>query len=262
LKEKKLSHYKRRLTSGLIWYGFLSLGLVPVFTLMMGTKANIFTTSMSAMGNAGGGTHLWFILWTIVFCAVFSSFIGYLLMLTRNTHSKVRILVYFAVAVLIFGNIIPFLPDTFPGFAWLHNFCAQISSISLAVTLMLFTLTLRNHYSQLFKKALVFVLIIWVVLIALMGLFGTKSITEMSGILLACVFLFTVLIWLYQENTFDPVLSLQEFDTANALEEAEKLEKRAKEAKEEYLKLEAKARNARIAAEEAAYLAKLNKSSS
>lgn len=260
--ENALKHYKKRIIFGLIFYGIFSLGIVPIFTLIMGTKDNIITTSMSAMGNSGSGVHVWFIIWTIVFCAYFASFVGYLLMLTKNTHSKIRGFVYFAIAVLIFGNIMPFVPETFPGMAQIHNFCAQISSISLAVILMLFTLTLRNSYTAMFKKCLVFVLIIWAVMILFMGIFGTKSITEMSGIILACVFLFCVLIWLYQQDSFDPVSSLQKFDVDTTAEEAEKLEKRAVAAKKEYLKLEEEARHARLKADEALRIAKIQQKQS
>jgi len=248
--KRGLENYQRRVKGALVWYGILALFIVPAFTLFMGTKDNILTTSMSAMGNTGEGTHLLFIIWTILFCAVFSSFVGYILILTKNTHSRVRILVYIAVATLIFGNLMPFVPDVFPGASWLHNFCAQISSISLAVVLMLLALTLHKWYPEVFKKAIVFVLIIWAVLIAMMALFGTKSITEMTGIILACIYLFTVSIWLMKTKDFDATASLQEYDVQQATEEAEKLEKRASEAKEEYLRLEAKARRARIEAME------------
>ena len=92
----EMSKYRRRLFGGLIFYGIFSLGIIPFFTLIMGTKDNILTTSMSAMGNTSGNMHFWFIIWTIVFCAYFASFMGYLLMLTKNTHSKIRGFVYFA----------------------------------------------------------------------------------------------------------------------------------------------------------------------
>ncbi len=256
---KGMSNYRRRLVSGLILYGILSLGVIPIFTLYMGTQDNVLTTSMSAMGNTSGGMHLLFIIWTLIFCGYFASFMGYLLMLTKNTHSKIRGFVTFATVVLIVGNIFPFLPETLPGFAELHNLFAQISSVSLAVTLMLFTLTLRNHYSVLFKKALVFVLIIWAILIAFMSIFGTKSITEMSGIIIASIFLFCVLLWLYKEDAFDPVQSLQQKDVLEAQEAADKLEKRAEQAKKDYLKLEAEARRARITADEVTKTVKHNK---
>lgn len=255
MKTGKLSHYRRRIVGGMILYGILSLGVIPIFTLYMGTKDNILTVSMSAMGNTSVSVHLLFIIWTLVFCGYFASFVGYLLMLTKNTHSKIRGFVTFATAVLIVGNVFPFLPELFPGFAGMHNLFAQISSISLAIILMLFTLTLRNSYSILFKKALLFVLIIWAVLIALMAIFGTRSITEMSGIILAGIFLFTVLVWLYREDTFDPVQSLKEKDALEAVEEAARLDKRAAQAKKEYLKLEAAARKAKIEAEEVVRIA-------
>ncbi len=257
-KLKDSKDYKYRLKTALIWYGALSLIVVPLFTLIMGLQDNIFTVSMSAMGNTGGWVHLFFIIWTITFCAYFSSFMGYLLMLTQNTHSRIRILVFIATIVLIFGNLMPFLPNEFPMAAELHNVCAQISSISLAVTLMLLALTLHKYYPEVFKKAIVFVLIIWTVLVVQMSLFGTVSFTEMSGIILACIFLFTVARWLFKTKDFDimAVESIKDFDAEQALEEVEKLEKKTAEAKEEYMKLEIKLRRARTEAIEKARMSK------
>ena len=62
-------------------------------------------------------------------------------------------------------------------------------------------------------------------LIALMGMLGTTALTEMTGIILAGIFLFSVLVWLYKEDAFDPVQSLKESDALEAGEEAKRLEK-------------------------------------
>ncbi|MEG0703238.1 MAG: hypothetical protein RR449_06670 [Christensenella sp.] len=258
-KKHEISSYRKRIIGGLIGYGILSLGVIPIFTIWLGTRSDPFSMSMSAMGNANGGMHFLFIIWTILFCSYFASFVGYLLMLTKNTHSKIRFIVSLATLALIFGNIVPFLPDVLPGFTWFHNFCAQFSSVSLAIILMLFTLTLRNHYSALFKKALVFVLIIWATMIALMAILNVTSFTEMTGIIIAGVFLFTVLVWLYKEDTFDPVQSLKENDALEAVENAKKLSKKADAAKKEYVKLEAEARRAKIEADESVRQAKHHK---
>ncbi|MEG0251805.1 MAG: hypothetical protein RR580_06475 [Christensenellaceae bacterium] len=244
-----LSNYKKRLISGMIVYGIFALGIVPVFTLIMGTHANILTESMSAMGSMSG-MHVWFILWTIIFCVFFSSFVGYILILTKNTHSKIRILVYIATAMLVFGNILPFIPDEFPMMMYIHNFCAQISSISLAIIIVLLSLTMRKYYPSLFKKSLIFALCIWGILLTMISLFGTVSLTEMTSIILGSIYLFTVLVWLYKQENFDPVESLKDFDASNAMEEVKRLEKKAAEAKEEYISLEKKAHQARTEAEE------------
>lgn len=257
-KLKSSKDYRYRLKTALIWYGALSLIVIPIFTLIMGTRDNILSVSMSAMGNTDGWVHLLFIIWTISFCVYFSSFVGYLLILTQNTHSRIRILVSIATVILIIGNLVPFLPDEFPMAAELHNVCAQISSVSLAVTLMLLALTLHKYYPEVFKKAIVFVLLIWAVLVVQMSLFGTVSFTEMSGIILACIFLFTVARWLFKTKDFDiiAVESIKDFDADQALEEVEKLEKKAAEAKEEYMKWEIKLRRARTEAIEKTRLSK------
>lgn len=253
---KKVSSYRRRIVGGMILYGILTLCVIPILTISAGTQNNILEVSMSAMGNSSAASRALFLTWTIVFVVTFASLTGYLLMLTKNTRSKIRWLVTFATVVLVIGNIVPFIPDVFPKMAGMHNLFAQISSISLAIVLMLFTLTLRKTYSIIFKRSLIFVLIIWAVMIGLTTIFGAASITTMSGTMVAGIFMFVVLVWLYMDDKFDPVQSLKEKDASEATEEADKLWKRAEQARNEYLKLEAAARKARIEAEEASRIAR------
>ncbi len=248
--------YNKRMRSSIIFWGILALGVIPVLTLLVGTQDNVLTTSMSAMGSSSGLSFVLFVIWTIAFCVFFASMVGYILMLTRNNKSKVRKFVYFAVGVLIFGNVMPFVPDVLPGFAALHDFCAKISSVTLAVSIMLLALTFRKHYRKLFWRSFVFVLIIWTVLIVMMGTFSTKSITEMTALILGSVFLFTVLVWLYKENAVDAEDALLQNDAMTAEEQAVSLEKRAKAAYDEYLKLDNDARRARLYADEYARIVK------
>ncbi len=254
--KQELSYYRKRIIVGMIIFGILALGVIPIFTIYMGVQKDPFTITFSEMGNLSASRHLLFILWTVLFSASFASFVGYLLMLTRNTQSKIRKFVSFATIILILGNIFPFVPDLLPKLAGLHNIFVQTSSICLAVILMLFTLTLKATYSMLFKKALTFVLCIWMTMIVLIIAFGPASITTMTGTIVAGVFLFTVLVWLYQEDKFDPVQSLKEKDALHAREDAEKLWKRAEHALEEYLKLEAAARRASLEADEVERISK------
>lgn len=241
--------YQRRIILAMRMY-FAWCAAVIIYTLFQGCQGNVLTTSMSAMGNTGSLMHISFIVWTIVFCGYFGSLSGFIMILTQHAKSKVRMLVYIAVAVMIFGDIVPFVPTEHPVMAWLHNTCAQISSVALAATLLFMTLMVRRTYTEIYRRALVWVFVIWGVLLGGMSLIGTKALTEMMGIIGGSLFLL-VLAWdIQRAKTFDASAALSVQDAMEAEEEAQKLEKRARELHAAYVEAEAKARHARLAAEE------------
>ena len=45
----EMSGYRKRIVGGMIIYGIFSLGIIPVFTLIMGARDNVLTVSMSAI---------------------------------------------------------------------------------------------------------------------------------------------------------------------------------------------------------------------
>lgn len=231
------------------WYA-VWLAATIVLTLWEGTQANILTTSMSAMGNASGPSHVLFLVWTIVFCAYFASLTGFMLVITQNRGSILRKFVYVAVAIMIFGDLMPFVPDVHPISSWLHDVCAQIASVGLCIALMLMALSIMRTYQDVFRKAIVGVLIIWGVLLGLMSIFGTKAITEMTGIIGGSVFLYMFVWWIQKATTFNASEALSAHDAHEAEEEATKLEKKASELQEEFLRAQTKARQARIVADE------------
>lgn len=223
---------------------------VFIYTLFQGCQGNVLRTSMSAMGNTGSLMHLSFVIWTIVFCGYFGSLSGFILILTQHAKSRIRILVYIAVAIMIFGDIVPFVPAEHPIMAWLHNTCAQISSVALAATLLFMTLMVRRSYPEIYRRALVWVFVIWGALLGGMSLIGTKALTEMMGILGGSLFLL-VLAWdIQRAKSFDASAALSVSDALEAEETARRLEKKARELHEQYVEAEAKARHARLVAAE------------
>ncbi|MBD5559761.1 MAG: hypothetical protein HDQ87_05300 [Clostridia bacterium] len=251
--------YERRIRTALILYAVWCV-VVLLLTLRAGTRANIFRVSMSAMGNMNRTNYMFFIVWTIVFCSYFGSLTGFILILTQHAGSRIRIFVLIAVGIMIFGDIVPFVPEQHPFWAFLHNTCAQISSLSLAFSLMLLVLTVRRGYPELYRRALIWVVIIWCFLLAGMSLVGTKALTEMMGIIGGSVFLLIFARDVVRQKRFSASAALSASDAREAAEEAEKLEKRARELHEEYMEAEAKARHARMVAEDLRRLERRNRS--
>ena len=247
--KQQQTNYERRVKAALMLYS-VWCAAVLVMTFYAGTRGNILYVSMSAMGNMNRSNYLFFIAWTIVFCSYFGSVTGFILILSQRARSRIRVFVYIAVGIMIFGDIVPFVPEQHPFWAFLHNTCAQISSLSLAFSLLLVVLTVRSLYPELYRRAFVWVVVIWCFLLAGMSLIGTKSLTEMMGIVGGSVFLLLFARDMVKQKQFSASLALSASDAQEAAEDAERLEKKARELYEEYVQAEAKARHARLVAEE------------
>lgn len=246
--ERRRTNYAGRVATALKLYTVWCV-VVIAMTLYAGTRDNVLLVSMSAMGNMSQSSYLFFIAWTVVFCAYFGSLTGFILILTQRARSRIRGFVYLAVGIMIFGDISPFVPDVHPFWAFVHNTCAQISSLSLAFSLMLLTLTVRHAYPRVYRRALIWVIVIWCFLLAGMSLIGTKALTEIMGIVGGSVFLLVFAHDIAKQEQFDASVALSASDAQEAEEEAAKLEKRAQELHEEYVQAEQKAQHARLEAQ-------------
>lgn len=249
IKDYHPGQYQRRVRIAISLY-FIWCAVVIVYTLFRGCRGNVLTTSMSVMGNQSTVAHLSFIVWTIVFCSYFGSLTGFILILTHHIHSKIRVFVYIAVAIMIVGDVMPFVPEVHPVAAFMHNTCAQISSISLALTLLLLAITIRKAYPDIYSRAIIWVFIIWAALLGGMALIGTKALTEMMGIIGGSVYLWVLASSIAKSKKFNASAALSAADAAEAMQEADRLEEKARALQEEYLKAQAAARQARLAADE------------
>lgn len=251
-------NYEWRVSTALKLYAVWCL-VALAMTLYAGTRDNILTVSMSAMGNSSRSSYMFFLAWTAVFCTYFGSLTAFICILAQQARSRIRIFVFIAVGIMIFGDIAPFVPDQHPFFAFVHNTCAQISSLSLAFSLMLLTMSVRQAYPQVYRRAIVWVIVIWCFLLAGMALIGTKALTEMMGIFGGSIFLLFFARDIAKQKQFSASAALSASDAQEAEEEADKLEKRARELQEDYLQAEEKARHARMVADNMRRLERKNR---
>ena len=236
--------YQKKLKKALLWYGLFALWLIPVYTVKLATKADLLEYSISFVGNSLGHRQS-LILWTVMSGVFFASFVGYLLVLTRNTASSAKKLIYVASGMLILSNLIPFLPEQFPKLAQYHSFFAMASSLMLAVTLFVFVWALRKFDRRVFKKSMRLLLLVVSISGALMMAFGVNSLLEVVAIWSVCLFMFIELVWLLRADGFDGVQVLREVDAHKAVEEAKKLQRRAQKAQDDADELHAMAKKAR-----------------
>ena len=234
-------------TKRLLWiFGILSFLIVPALTLYLGVHGSPFEVSFSAIGNSDG-LRAPFLIWTLILCAYFSSIVFAIIALTKNVRAKVmKALILISTWLLLITNLIPFVPQKLPFLASIHSDVAMLSTILLAVTLVLLTSTYKNDYPRLFHKSFITISCLFVVMIVLFVFFRAKWITEATSIIGGSVFLFFVIWWLYNENDFSAEDVLASYDVELAQQEVFRLEKRADDAHHEYEKLNVALHRAQI----------------
>jgi hypothetical protein len=250
LQVNRRTEYQRRMKILVWFFGVLSLIAVPTFTIYLGAHGNPFELSLSTIGNRPE-TRLVFLIWTIAMCVYFSAIVFTLVVLTKNARARVlRTLIQVSTWLLLITNLIPFLPEEWPILARIHTHFAIISTVLLVFTLLMLTFTFRSYYPGLYQKANVSILSLLAVSFILYVIFEAKWITEVTGIIGGSIFLFAVMYWLYNENSFDAEDVLASYDLDLARREVQQLESRTKEAYEEYLKLNTKLRIAQVELQE------------
>jgi len=250
INNKHRTGYQRRMKT-LVWiFGILSLFVVPAFTIYLGSHGSPFKSSLSTIGNQPENRAI-FLVWTIAMCAYFSAIVFALVVLTENAHAyTLRVLILVSTWLLLATNLIPFLPKKMPLLAHIHTYTAVISVILLLSTLLMLTFTFRNYYPKLFQKSLISILTFLLAIVILYIFFDVKWITEGTIIIGGSIFLFSVMIWLYRENSFGADDVLASYDLDLARQEVQRLENRTKEAYEEYLKLNTQLRIAQVELQE------------
>jgi signal transduction histidine kinase len=241
--QDELARRNRRAKVLLIIFGILGVGVIPVTTLINGLQEDPFIYSMSSMGSMPG-RHLDFIIWTLILSAYFLAICTYLLILIKGKKSFISLLTRIGLVILVFGNALPYLPDTLPFWADLHVYCAQISSVSMVAVLLLIILNLRAEYPRIFSRSLTVTLIFLLAALAIMSKQGVVSATEMIVIIGGCATLFYILDKLYQSERLNVVVRVADHDAMTARERAQELSRKADRAYAEYLKLAKEAEEA------------------
>ncbi|MDR0783844.1 MAG: hypothetical protein LBE83_08835 [Propionibacteriaceae bacterium] len=183
--------------------GVFALGIIPGFTLLLGSYGSPLTTSLSAIGNSPG-MRTAYLTWAIVLCAYYVAALYALSILTGDRLKRLRVVAWLIAGALLGSSVIPFYPDEMPGWAFAHEIGSKLSAGFLVLAFLLFTLSIRISYPRLFRRALVLL----VVIVAAAGIpylfFSASWISTGPGLIGAGLFLFLTMFWLVREDDFDP----------------------------------------------------------
>lgn len=176
-------------------FAFFSIALVPIYTLIFGTKEDPFLYTLSGIGNAFDHK-LSFIFWGSITGLALVFYTLYVFAKIDYRDKRSRRFLYGSHICLILTVVTPALKDVFPVWHFIHVVFSTLFSLFLVASILLFLQYLSKSNQELSKKSL-FLLIgcvgMSVASLFLMGLNGVVEILFFIGI---SVFLFVLGIYL------------------------------------------------------------------
>ncbi len=227
--------YLRRLKHAGLFYGILALVIIPIYTILYATRADLITQNMSYIGGYMGG-YRGLVIWGVVSGVFYLAFTSYLFMLTKFTSKRVRRMLFAGCAMLIITVLLPFVPEIWPRAAQMHNFFAMLAPIVMVVTMYIFVFYLAKCDRSVYKRALWMLNTMVLISAVLMFLTGSSGLLEVVFSVGMCVLLFMILIWLSHSERLDLARAMRQAEEKRQAEaaarEAEERAQRVAEAAE------------------------------
>ncbi len=168
---------------------FIITGLIiiPIYSLVFIIKDDIFTFTLSIIGNIEGNRKI-LIMWGIHIALFFLIAIGYLITAYNITSKSTKWLLLISCIFLILTVITPLSPT--------HNIFSILGVILLLITMYIFIINLKNINQKIYKKAIIGMTSIVVVsAIVLFGL-GLSGFFEILMVHSLCILLYCLNKWL------------------------------------------------------------------
>ena len=184
----------KRITAQTI-FAALSIGLIPTYTLIFGTKENPFVNTLSGIGNAFDHK-LSFIFWGSLTGLAIVYYTLYVFSKIGYEDKRARRFLYGSQVCLLLTVLTPALKDAFPVWHFIHVTFSTLFALFFVASILLFLQYISYSHQDLSKKS--FLLLIAcvgtsVITLFLMGLNGVVEILFFVGI---SVFLFVLSIYL------------------------------------------------------------------
>jgi hypothetical protein len=183
------------------------------------------------------------VVWGVASGLFYLAFTSYLFKLTRFANKRIRRMLFAACSMLVITVLLPFVPETWPRAATLHNLFAMLAPVIMIITMYVFVFYLGKCDHRIYRKALTFLNAMVLISALLMFALGASGLLEVLFSVSMCVLLFSILIWLSRSEHLDLVLSLRQAEESRQAEEA------AREAEAAARKALARAEAARRAAQ-------------
>ena len=192
-KKDKIKRTKRITAQAL--FATLSIGLIPIYTFIFGTKENPFENTLSGIGNAFDHK-LSFIFWGSLTGLAIAYYTLYMFSKIGYQNKAARRFLYGSQACLVLTVLTPALKDVFPVWHFIHVTFSTLFALFFVASILLFLQYLSRSNTDLSKKS--FFLLIACVGISIVSLFfmGLNGVVEILFFIGISVFLFVLNIYL------------------------------------------------------------------
>ena len=192
-KKDKIKKTKRITAQAL--FATLSISLIPIYTLIFGTKENPFENTLSGIGNAFDHK-LSFIFWGSLTGLAIAYYTLYMFSKIGYQNKAARRFLYGSQACLVLTVLTPALKDVFPVWHFIHVTFSTLFALFFVASILLFLQYLSRSNTGLSKKS--FFLLVACVGISIVSLFfmGLNGVVEILFFIGISVFLFVLNIYL------------------------------------------------------------------
>ena len=200
-KEEKFSVSKTQKKLSLI-FGLFILVIIPVYSVLLMSKADIFSVSLSAIAYEHG-YYSEFFLWATLVSIFYLVFLGYLFSIAKFENKK-AIIIYVVGCVLVFLTVVfPYLPEVFPILTELHNLIGMGSAVLLMISVFFFVFFLADKDKKVYTLSMVALISIVTVCAVIYFFLGMNSLIEVIFVVATGVFLFFLSLWIRRTPVID-----------------------------------------------------------
>ena len=199
--EKRFSVSKTQKKLSLI-FGLFILVIIPVYSVLLMSKADIFSVSLSAIAYEHG-YYSEFFLWATLVSIFYLVFLGYLFSIAKFENKK-AIIIYVVGCVLVFLTVVfPYLPEVFPILTELHNLIGMGSAVLLMISVFFFVFFLADKDKKVYTLSMVALISIVTVCAVIYFFLGMNSLIEVIFVVATGVFLFFLSLWIRRTPVID-----------------------------------------------------------
>ena len=199
--EKRFSVSKTQKKLSLI-FGLFILVIIPVYSVLLMSKADIFSVSLSAIAYEHG-YYSEFFLWATLVSIFYLVFLGYLFSIAKFENKK-AIIIYVVGCVLVFLTVVfPYLPEVFPILTELHNLIGMGSAVLLMISVFFFVFFLADKDKKVYTMSMVALISIVTVCAVIYFFLGMNSLIEVIFVVATGVFLFFLSLWIRRTPVID-----------------------------------------------------------
>lgn len=177
----------------------LAITIIPLHTLLFAAKGGLLTSNLSKTGNMPG--NYWgFVFWGITCAIAFRAFLAFLSPYLNCQRKYVPGFFRAACALLASCTIIPFMPDVYPFFSFLHSCTGYIALLLTLASTFLLCIEVRQIDADISKKALRLWGLHFAICLLSALLTQISGLTEALFISTSSMLMFHLMRWVYQSD--------------------------------------------------------------